>query len=428
MPTIRLHKASQQFYVWDSLTKKRVYLGTDLDQAKVRLDRFRKGEPLEEQRKKREEVSGGSLSVNELLVRYVKHRRSEGRDRRAMGRLFAAVRFAKDLYGLEPACSFRGPSLLRVRDAMLAVKSRRKATKRKKNFRRHVTAQSLASLPLSRGYVNEMIGQLKMCWQWAAERDLVPTETLASLRSVSNIRKGRGGRESRRITSVEAWAVEATLPWLNPTVAAMVRIQELAGFRPGELCGLRRRDVSTSVSERVPLPETDRDLAAFAVDGVLVWIAVPQSHKNAWRGKPRAVAIAPKARAILAPFLVGKGPDEYLFSAREACDEWRLRNGRIAKYGKGREPGECYSTESYGRAIAYAIERANRERCRLDPPERMIPPWRPNQLRHRAASEASEATDRSHAAAMLGHSGVDLVDVYVDQELRKAARAAIAIG
>jgi integrase len=51
----------------------------------------------------------------------------------------------------------------------------------------------------------------------------------------------------------------------------------------------------------------------------------------------------------------------------------------------------------------------------------MVPDWRPNQLRHRAATMASESMDRSHAAAFLGHAGLDTIGVYVEQEMVKAA-------
>jgi len=98
------------------------------------------------------------------------------------------------------------------------------------------------------------------------------------------------------------------------------------------------------------------------------------------------------------------------------CDEWR----------RAHQPGERYTTDSYGRAVGYAIERANRKRGAEDPPLPLVARWRPNQLRHLAASEAAEHFDRSHASAMLGN-GMDVIDVYVEQELRKAARAA-AIG
>jgi len=53
--------------------------------------------------------------------------------------------------------------------------------------------------------------------------------------------------------------------------------------------------------------------------------------------------------------------------------------------------------------------------------------WRPNQLRHHAATEAAEHFDRSHASSMLGN-GMDVIDVYVEQELRKAAKVAAATG
>ena len=54
--------------------------------------------------------------------------------------------------------------------------------------------------------------------------------------------------------------VDATLPHLNRHVRGIVELQRLAGCRPGEAMGLRRRDIDTSGS---------------------VWLYKPATHKTA---------------------------------------------------------------------------------------------------------------------------------------------------
>jgi integrase len=381
---IRYHKHTRQYYVWDGVARRRVYLGTDPDVAAERFARMARPEPPA--------PPAGGLSVAELLAAYLDHRVAERADPRDVAALGAAARFANLECGATPAAAFRARMLQTVRTRMLAATDRRTEGGR----------------PLSRRYVNKLVKQLVAAWTWAASGELVPAETALSLRTVRAVRLGKGGREIPRVPAVEPWAVEATLPHLHPTVRAMVELQLLAGLRPGELCALRRRDVSTDPRELVPLPGTGRSIAALKCGQTAVWLAVPGSHKTLGRGKPRAACLGPQAQAVVRP-LLDRPPAALLFSPAKA-------------------PGKSFTTQSYGKCVAAAVWRANRGRCRADPPEPMVPDWRPNQLRHRAATEASEATDRSHAAAFLGHAGVDVIDVYLEQELRKAATVAAKIG
>lgn len=410
--SLRFHRQTRTYYVWDSQIRKRIYLGKQFDRANERLERLKAEDAVARDDEKEERVEDRSISINELLVRYLRHRRSDGADVRSIGRTKAAARFMRAI-GEEPASTFRALALQRVRQKMLAAKSRR-----------HTVDPGNAQA-LSRRYVNHLVAEIKAAWLWAASQELVPAETAVSLRTVSPLKKGKGGRESVRVPAVEPDAVELTLPALSKTVAAMVMSQRLAGCRPGELCTLRPRDISTSPNKPVPLPGTNRTVAAIPCGKTFVWVAVPESHKTLWRGKPRAIVLGPKVQAILKPFLEGRDPDRPLFSPREASDEWRKQHKRKRVYAASRQPGDRYTTSSYGRAVAAAIERVNRKRKekKLDP----IPDWRPNQLRHRAATDVAEALDRAHAAAFLGN-GLDVIDVYADQELRKAARAALAIG
>src|SRR5262249_4945300 len=92
--------------------------------------------------------------------------------------------------------------------------------------------------------------------------------------------------------------VLAVLPFVRPPVQAMIRVQLLTGMRPEEVCRLRPADIDTSVP---------------------VWVYRPPRHKNAHRGKHRAVAIGPKAQAVLAAF-TPPDPSGYYFSPRRSVE------------------------------------------------------------------------------------------------------------
>ena len=44
-----------------------------------------------------------------------------------------------------------------------------------------------------------------------------------------------------------------------------------------------------------------------------VWLYTPRTHKTAWKGKGRVVAIGPKGQELLNGFFTDN-PDDYLFS------------------------------------------------------------------------------------------------------------------
>ena len=424
MPGIKFHKATGQFYVWDGAAKRRVYLGTDEAQAKVRLERYRRGEP---QARPADPDGAVPLTVSEILLAYYRARKASGVPSKELHRIKTAARITNRVCGREPAAEFRAKALKRVREHFLKARSRRKVKAKPK--RRYVTpAAGPEPLGMSRRYINKLVNELKAAWTWAASEELIPPETAMSLRMVKNLRLGEGGREPNLVPAVEDWVVDATLPELGPVVAAMVNAERLGGMRPGEVCKLRPRDISTSPADKIALPRTTKTVSAFEADGVLVWVAVPESHKTLKRGKPRAIVLGPQVQGLLRLYLRTRGPDDPLFSPKESVALWLKAQKRKVHFAKSRMPGQSYTTQSYGKAIAVAVERANKKRAAADPPLPLLPAWRPNQLRHRAGTEVAEAFDRPTAAAFLGHAGVDVIDVYVEQELKKAGRAAAKLG
>jgi hypothetical protein len=117
---------------------------------------------------------------------------------------------------------------------------------------------------------------------------------------IEGLRRGRcGARESQPVKQVDDVVVAATLPFLCPTVRAMVQVQQLTGMRSGELVVMRGVDIDTSSD---------------------VWRYTPQHHKTVHHGHSRVIAIGPKAQEILKPFLP-EDPSQFVFSPRRARDE-----------------------------------------------------------------------------------------------------------
>jgi hypothetical protein len=102
-----------------------------------------------------------------------------------------------------------------------------------------------------------------------------------ALATVEAVRKGRDGvRETAKVPPVDPATVEATLPYLPPPVAALVKLQLLAGARGKELFPMRTRDIDRNGD---------------------VWRYEPSNHKTAHHGHTRVIYFGPQAQEVLAP-------------------------------------------------------------------------------------------------------------------------------
>jgi integrase len=194
--------------------------------------------------------------------------------------------------------------------------------------------------------------------------------------------------------------VDATLPSLSPVVADMVRLQRFTGMRPGEVCLLRPRDIDRTAD---------------------VWSYKPLRHKTEHHGRERIVFIGPKAQDVLRPYLL-REESAYCFSPTESERKRRLlrHERRVTPLSCGNRPGtrhdskrkqpplDRYTTASYRRAVEYACRKAATDK------------WHPNQLRHTAATEIRRQFGLEAAQVTLGHSKLDVTQVYAERDLNKA--------
>jgi integrase len=117
----------------------------------------------------------------------------------------------------------------------------------------------------SRRYVNENVHRIRKVFRWAASEQLVSPTVFQALNTVEGLRKGHtSAREGRTVVAVSDEVVDATIPYLSPVVADMVRLQRLTGSRPGEICALRPCDLDRSGQ---------------------VWTYVPAEHKTEHLGR-----------------------------------------------------------------------------------------------------------------------------------------------
>jgi integrase len=337
------------------------------------------------------------LLVSELLVAYLKFAESyysiEGQPTNEFRNMVDAVGPLNQLYGDTQADEF-GPLKLKA-------------------VREHLVKQGLC-----RTETNKRIGRLKRAFKWAVSEELTSPSVHQALSTVTSLKFGRtSARESEPVKPVEEGTIELTLPYVTPQIAAMIRLQLLTGMRPGEVIRMQPCDIDTS---------TD------------VWIYVPTRHKGRWRGHQRTIPLGPHAQQQIEPFMK-REETAFLFSPAEA-DEYRHecraihRNRKTPVYpcelrarekrkqkAKSRKPkrpkGNCYTPDSYRRAIKYGVTRSNRERTKADSEAVEIAKWSPYQLRHSFATNMRRDYGVEAAQLGLGHARTNIVDVYAEKNL-----------
>jgi len=279
--------------------------------------------------------------------------------------------------------------------------------------------QAMIGLGWCRSHINAAVGRIKRMIRWATEEELVPGSVYHAVAAVSGLRRGRSAAPDRApVAPLPEDVLQATLPHLSPTVADMTRLQRLTGMRPTEVCIMRPGDVDTSGP---------------------VWLYHPSTHKTEHHGRTRVVCLGPKAQDVLRPYLL-RPADVYCFSPRESerrrrqlATEARTtplscgnRVGSNRKASPGRTAGDSYTRDSYNRAIARAVVKANEGRAKekLDP----LPHWSANRLRHTAASDIRRQFGLEFAQVCLGHASADVTQVYAEADIKKAAEVMQQIG
>ena len=418
-PAYSKHRASGQAVV--TLNGTDVYLGTHGTRAsKAEYDRII-AEWLANGR--RLTTATADLTVVELIAAYLKHADVYYRDvsgilTSELSALKLPMRVLGRLYGRTATAAFGPLAMEAVRNEMIA-----------KGW--------------GRASINAHVGRLRRMFKWAVSKELLPAAVHQALTSVAGLRAGRtAARETGPVKPVAEAAVEATLPFLSPTVAAMVRVQLLTGARPGEVCLMRAGDIDRTGD---------------------VWLYRPAKHKTQHHGQTREIPIGPGAQAVLAPFIKAD-PAAYLFSPAEADASHRARRAAARKtpvqYGNSpgsnrkqqprRAPGNCYAVGAYRHAIARACdaaflpaeplgprpgERRGKWRDRLTADQRAsLAAWRrehrwnPHRLRHSAGTSIRRQFGLEAAQTVLGHRTLSATQIYAEKHADTARQVAAQIG
>lgn len=271
---------------------------------------------------------------------------------------------------------------------------------------RHVQAR-LVKLGRARTYINRTQQRILRFVAWAVSMEYVGPDVLRGLETVDRIPAGEHGvKHTERIESVKDRDLERVRSCASWLLRQAMRVQELAGMRPGELIGMRVCDIHRVEHE-----------------GEILWEYRPRRHKTAHRGFSRLITLPLEAQEIIrrvVDYLWGQdaltAPDEHgravpLIAGAgvprlgDHTDQRRLW-WREAGGPTGRAEG-WRTTRSYGKAIERAARRGGVHMTA-------------NQLRKRRATFAFVEADAKTAAKVLGHASEQMtLGAYIDRSAQE---------
>ena len=274
-------------------------------------------------------------------------------------------------------------------------------------------AQMVKTGTLCRRTINRYIGKIRRIFTWGVSEEIVQSNVADALKAVKDLRTGEEGTfDHPEREAVPEWVIATTLPFLSPTLAAMVQVQWLTGMRPSEVFTMRVGDIDRSRKNGL-------------------WYYSPKHKTEVHIGKKPIPLGIPEQR-LIAPYLIGKKSAEAVFSPRTAMKEratearsnrktkltpsQRERDAKRAEQNANKV-GEFYEKNSYRKAILYAIAKGNRHGVK-------IPHWTPYLLRNSAATDIEMKYGIDEAQAQLGHTSADMTKRYSSAQLRQREKLA----
>jgi len=279
-----------------------------------------------------------------------------------------------------------------------------------------VREEMVKSRRFCRNTVNKYARFIVTIFAFGVENELVLETTWRALKVVKSLPKGHEGTfDHDERESVPDAVVIRTLPYMPPTLRAMVKLQRILGMRPSEIIKMRVGDIDRSKNNGL-------------------WYYVPGSYKTARYVGKIVFPLGKPEQDLIAPYLIGKTSESAVFSPRTAQAERNIekranRKTKISpsqatrnekRASKPSRYGEFYDHRGYRQAIIHAIIKGNK----VLPDGEKIPSWYPYQLRH-SASTATELTHSDEdAQALLGHRTVNMTKRYTHTQLKRREKMA----
>jgi len=294
---------------------------------------------------------GSGVTVSDLAVAFLDHAKATLTSTNYTHYRIVVADFLLKLYGDDtPVDSFKPSSLKLLRQELIL------------------------SQRFCRKMVNSYTDRIVRIFSWGVEEEMVEPNTDLALKAVKGISEGYPGTfENEERQPVPDEVIRRTLPFMPPTIAALVKLQRLTGCRPSEIFNMTVGQIDQ---------HSDPDL----------WLYHIAKHKTKKKSnRKKVIPLGKPEQEILIPFLTGKEPDAAVFSPRQAVaerKEARRANRKSkptpsqiardeARGAKPRKIAEFYNKDTYRQTVEYSITKGNKSL----PDDQKIPMWTPYPLR-----------------------------------------------
>ena len=268
-------------------------------------------------------------------------------------------------------------------------------------------------LRYSKATVQKLCRMVLQVLSWGVTEGLLDGHQVASLREVLKLPIEAKPNQKGKPASPDHLA--KILPHLPEGLRVAVQVQRLTAARPSELLAITPASILRMGVVDVPGFGTC-DLAAAGL-----WVMPMVSHKNASKGKHRAIWFPRAAQELLAPLLTGE-PTKPIFSplADVVARNRKKREARKSKLtpsqlrrdaGRKLAFAEQWTSHAYSLALKRASVKAG------------VPPITAYQIRHLGKNELTRAHGIEVARLLLGHEKTDTTDLYGGRDYQLLADA-----
>ena len=229
--------------------------------------------------------------------------------------------------------------------------------------------------------------------KWGVSCKLCPPSLYDTLKAVEGLKQGQARAkdgDKRQACTLEQ--LEQTAELMPTYGRYAVWLLRWSGARPSEVLSLRSDELTKVDAGDIEIYRADK-----------------AEHKNAGKGKDRAIYFSPTVTALLDDLIATTTPeDPYLFSMA------RIRASDPTLF-RAAKKGAAYLTADL---LAKWVERYAVLAG--------VPHWSPYQIRHLRSDEIAAGAGKEHAQAAAGHSQATMTDTYTkDSNAEKTRRLAM---
>ncbi len=247
---------------------------------------------------------------------------------------------------------------------------------------------------LCRSVINKHLTIFKHMAKWGVRYGYAPTEFFAQIQTVQALKKGRSAAYEPAPREAVQWKdFSRALRFVESRqVAGILLTCFYSGCRVGEIVQARVNEIDTSAT---------------------TWFYSPRSHKTQHHNQARVIAFGPSAQTALAPFLIGRDGESYVFCSTSARREASLRSmaRRRTPMNQGSKPGSNRTKDIELESRPFRVDTINlavRRACK----KAGVSQWVVHELRHSAATRFVEAAGIEAAAKALGHASSRTTEAY----------------